>query len=70
MTMKQFRLSFIITMILSVACVKAYADFDTSTRVKVGKLYYYLDNKNNTAEVTDVPYSVSYKYNGNIVIPS
>ena len=70
MTMKQFRLSFIITMMLSVACVKAYADFDTSTRVKVGKLYYFLDNKNNLAEVTDVPYMISYSYHGDIDIPS
>ena len=43
----------------------AYADYDTSTKVTVGGLYYYLDNENNTAQVAD-----NRKASGDITIPS
>ena len=52
--------------------LQAFADFDTSTKIygyaEFGSsLCYYLDNDNNQAEVTSLPYG---EYRGDIVIPS
>ena len=47
--------------------LQAFAAWDTSTKIEVDGLYYYLDNVNNLAQVTSKP---SGKYTGNITIPS
>ena len=66
--MKQFKLTFVLTMLLSMVGLQAFAAWDTSTKVQVGDLYYYLDNANNLAQVTS---RANLKpYTGNITIPS
>ena len=67
--MKHFSLSIILIILLCMTGIKAYADFDVSNKVKVGSLYYHLDNDNSAARVT---YSdmVNGGYSGDIVIPS
>ena len=65
--MKQFKLSFVLTLLMSMVGLQAFADWDTSTKIEVDGLYYYLDNDNNQAQVTSMP---SGKYTGNITIPS
>ena len=67
--MKDFRLSLFLIMLLCMTGIEAYADFDVSNKVKVGSLYYHLDNDNSAARVT---YSdmVNGGYSGDIVIPS
>ena len=51
---------------MSMVGLQAFADFDTSTKVYVGSLYYYL-SWSNQAQVTS-GYNTGYK--GNIIIPS
>ena len=65
--MKQFKLSFFLTVLMSMVGLQAFADWDTSTKIQSGTLYYYLDNDNMQAQVTEKP---SGKYTGNITIPS
>ena len=50
--------------------VQVFATWDTSTKVQVNGLYYYLDNDNNQAQVTSEPWTESWNYTGNITIPS
>ena len=54
-------------MLMSMVGLQAFAGFNTSTKIQVGDLYYYLDNDNLQAEVTSMQ---SGKYAGDIVIPS
>ena len=67
--MKQFKLTFVLTMLMSMVGLQAFADWDDWDNIvyKVGDLYYYLDYDNNQAQVTYMP---SGKYTGDIVIPS
>lgn len=65
--MKQFILSLIVTMILSMVGIKAHADFDFHDIVKIGSLDYFLDYDNNTAGVTR---EMPGEYSGDIVVPS
>ena len=65
--MKQLKSTFLLTVLMSMVGLQAFADWDTSTKVQVGDLYYYLDNKNSQAQVTSMP---SGKYTGSITIPS
>lgn len=57
----------IFTCLLSFVGLNVYADFDRSTKIPVGSLYYYLDDENGLAEVTSV---YNGKYTGDIDIPS
>ena len=65
--MKQFKLTFVLTMLMSMVGLKSFAAWDTSTKIEVGGLYYYLDNDKHQALVTSMP---SGKYTGAIEIPS
>lgn len=65
--MKQFKLTFVLTILMSMVGLQAFADFNESLRVQVGRLYYYLDNDNYLAQVT---YDYSEHYAGDITIPS
>ena len=65
--MKQFKITFVLTLLMSMVGLQAFAAYDTSTKVNVGTLYYYLDRSNNLAEVTSMP---SGNYTGDIEIPS
>ena len=65
--MKRKSLTYLLTVLMSMVGVNAFAAFDTSTKVQVGNLYYYLDTSNHLAEVTSMP---SGKYSGDIVIPA
>ena len=65
--MKQFKLTFVLAMLMSMVGLQAFAAWDTSTIIKVGDLYYYLDKDNKKAQVTSMP---DGKYTGDIVIPS
>ena len=65
--MKKTIFTLLLTMVLSMLGVKAYAGFNTSTKVQVDGLYYYLDNDNLQAQVASKP---SGKYTGNIIISS
>ena len=67
--MKQFKLTFVLAMLMSMVGLQAFADFDTSTKIQVDDLYYYLDKDNSQALVTSMP-SASGTYTGDIVIPS
>ena len=64
--MKQFKLTFVLTVLMSMVGLQTFAAWDTSTKVYVGLLYYYLDKTNLKAEV--VP--TIGGYNGSITIPS
>jgi len=65
--MKQTSFTLLLTMLMSMVGLQAFAYFNTTTKIQVGDLYYYLDNDNLQAEVTSMP---SGKYAGDIVIPS
>ena len=65
--MKRKSTIFLLIVLMNMVGVNAFAAFDTSTKVQVGNLYYYLDNSNHLAEVTSMP---SGKYSGDIVIPA
>ena len=65
--MKQTTFTLLLTMLMSMVGLQAFAYFDTSTKIQVDDLYYYLDYDNNQAQVTYMP---SGKYTGDIVIPS
>ena len=54
-------------MLMSMVGLQAFAEWDTSTKIQVGDLYYYLDNTNNQAQVESTP---SEQYSGDIEIPS
>ena len=64
--MKQFKLSIIITVLMSMTGLQAFADWDTATKIQVDGLYYYLDEANQQAQVT----MSSGKYTGDIMIPT
>ena len=64
--MKKTSFTLLLTMLLCLVGNEAYADFDTSTKVVVDYLFYYLDNSNNTAQLT----RDYYDYPGDIIIPS
>jgi len=64
--MKQQYISFLLTLLMSMVGTRAFADWDTSTKIQVDGLYYYLDNENIQAEVTSM---TSGSYMGNIEIP-
>ena len=66
--MKQFKLSFVLTLLMSMVGLQAFAYWDTSTKVHVGAFYYYLDHNSHIAQVTEP--SATYEYTGNITIPS
>ena len=66
--MKQFKLTFVLTMLLSMVGLQAFAAWDTSTKINVNGLYYYLDKDNSQAQVTSLPLGGSFI--GDIVIPS
>ncbi len=65
--MKKTSFTLLLALLLNMFGFKAYAGFNTSTKVQVGTLYYYLDNANCKAEVTSMP---SGKYTGSISISS
>ena len=65
--MKRKSTTFLLIVLMSMVGANAFAAFDTSTKVQVGNLYYYLDTSNHLAEVTSKP---SGKYSGDIVIPA
>ena len=65
--MKQTTFTLLLTMLMSMVGLQAFADWDTSTKIQVDDLYYYLDYDNNQAQVKSMP---SGKYTGDIVIPS
>ena len=44
--MKQFKLTLVLTVLMSMVGLQAFADWNTSTKVQVNGLYYYLDNDN------------------------
>ena len=60
-------MSIILTVLMSMAELQAFAAYDTSTRVLVNGLYYYLDNDNYLAQITSGPFG---EYTGDITIPS
>lgn len=64
--MKQQYITFLLTVIMSMVGTRAFADWDTSTKIQVDGLYYYLDNENMQVEVTSWG---SGSYMGNIEIP-
>ena len=55
----------LLTVLLSMVGLQAFANYDTSTKIQVGDLYYYLDGANLQAQVI-MP---DGEYTGNIVIP-
>jgi len=65
MNKKAFNL--LLTLLMSMASLQAFADWDTTTKIEVNGLYYYLDKVNKQAQVTYMP---SGKYEGEIGIPS
>ena len=67
--MKQFKLTFVLAMLMSMVGLQAFADWDNYNIIKVGDLYYILDKDNSQALVTSMP-SASGTYTGDIVIPS
>ena len=64
--MKQFKLTFVLTMLMSMVGLQAFAYWDS---VKVGDLYYFLDKDNSQAIVKYTPMGYT-GYTGDIVIPS
>ena len=67
--MKQIKLTLVLTVLMSMVGLQAFAEFDRTEKVKFGirNIYYYVDRENNLAEVTSLP---SGQYTGNVVIPS
>lgn len=65
--MKQFKLTLVLTILMSMAGLQAFADWDRFTKIHEGDLYYYLDKDNLQAQVTSMP---SGKYTGDIMIPT
>ena len=44
--MKQFKLTFVLTMLMSMVGLQAFAYFDTSTKIQVDDLYHCCPKKN------------------------
>ena len=65
--MKQTTFTLLLAMLMSLVGLQAFANFDTSTKIHLDDLYYYLDKDNSQAQVRSMP---SGKYTGDIVIPS
>ena len=63
--MKLQILSILLTVLMNIVELHAFAAFNTSTKINVGTLYYYLDTSNN--KVTSMP---SGYYIRDIEIPS
>ena len=66
--MKQIKLTFVLTLLMSMVGLQAFAAWNTYTEVRVGDLYYHLDYDYPQAQVTSMPFGG--KYNGYITIPS
>jgi len=66
--MKQTSFTLLLAVLMSMVGLQAFADFDTSTKIQVGDLYYYLDNDNLQAEVASK--TRGGYYTDDIVIPS
>ena len=64
--MKQTSFTLLLAMLMSMVGLQAFADFNTSTKVEVDGLYYYLDYGNYLAQVTSPS---SGKSTGDIEIP-
>ena len=64
--MKQIKLSFFLTLLMSMVGMQAFADWDYSASVEVDGFCYFLDNDNNQAMVISKP----GRYKGDITIPS
>ena len=65
--MKQSKFTLVLTVLMSMAELQAFADWDKSTIIRVDGLCYYLDNNNYLAQITSKP---SGEYTGDITIPS
>ena len=65
--MKQLNITILLTVLLSMVGIQAFADFDKSKKVQVGELYYYLDESKKQAQVTSMPSGI---YSGEVTIPS
>ena len=65
--MKQIKLTFVLTVLMSMVGLQAFAAWDTSTMVQVNGIYYYLDYGYRRAQVT---HRIETSYAGNITIPS
>ncbi len=65
--MKQFKLTLVLAVFMSMVGLQAFAAWDTTKKVQVVGMYYYLDDENNQAQVTSMP---SGKYAGAITISS
>ena len=64
---KKSAINLLLTLLMNMVGLQAFADWDTSTKVNVDGLYYYLDKDNCEAQVTSMP---SGKYFFAITIPS
>ena len=67
--MKQFNLTFVLTVLMSMVELQVFADWDFQNRIKVNGVYYYLDKDNNQAWVTHGG-SQEELYTGHVTIPS
>ena len=47
--MKQLKLTFVLTALMSMVGLQVFAALDTDTRIQVDDLYYYLDKDNKKA---------------------
>jgi hypothetical protein len=64
--MNKTAFTLLLILLMSMVRLQAFAEWDTSTKVQVDSLYYYLDDDSLQAQVTSVP---NGKYAGDIVIP-
>jgi len=64
--MNKTAFTLLLILLMSMVRLQAFAEWDTSTKVQVDSLYYYLDDDSLQAQVTSVP---NGKYSGDIVIP-
>ena len=66
--MKQFKLTLVLTILMSMAGLQAFADWDTSIRVHINGVYYYLDKDNLQAQVTS-PSASWQNYKASSIFP-
>lgn len=66
--MKQSKLTFMTILLINFIAGNTYANFDTSSMIKIDDYYYYLDYTNNTAELTR-PSKINYS-GSSIEIPT
>ena len=67
--MKKIAINLLLTLLLSMVGLQAYAEFSI-IRIQVDGLYYNLDKENHLAEVTYMPAYLEETYKGDIEIPS